>query len=94
MAGAAGATATGRLIARYLVKIGSGAALLYYKDELFYDYRWLEEPIRLLALWCLITGGMKLALVLRGFPTVPPVDPGMPHGGAKFSNPDDPGWKL
>jgi hypothetical protein len=45
-------------------------------------------------LWCVVTGLTKLLLVLRGFPAGPWVDPGMPHGTAGFSGPDDPGWKL
>lgn len=46
--------------------------------------------------WCLVTGTTKLILVLRGFPPPPWGEdpPGMPHGTAGFSNPNDPGWKL
>ena len=47
------------------------------------------KPMRLLAIWCLITGGVKLVLVLRGFPARRGTeDPGMPHGNAPFTKPD------
>ena len=56
---------TGWLIFRYAVKIVLGLALFYSVDP---PDELLKEPMRLVAIWCLITGAVKLGLVLRGMP--------------------------
>jgi hypothetical protein len=53
-----------------------------------------EWALSSVAVWCVVSGLTKLVLVLRGFPALPLPPPGMPHGGAGFSNPGDKGFKL
>ena len=80
-----------KLIARAAIKTGL-AVWLFQKigavDPAF------ALPLSFVGWWLLVTGLTKLILVLRGFPAGVFVDPGMPHGTAGFSNPNDTGKGL
>jgi hypothetical protein len=76
-----------KLIARASVKVV--LALLAFRAH---DYPPLVMALLpLLGWWLCVTGITKLYLLLRGFPPTPQVDPGMPHGKAKFWKPNDQG---
>lgn len=87
-------------IASALVKTSVGIAVYVLADAqapaefLSATAPYGQWAVKAVVVWCVVTGMTKLLLVLRGHPAMLPVDPGMPHGTAGFSNPDDPEFKL
>lgn len=83
-----------RIAMRAALKIGTGLAIYIFRMDIIFFLRphlpqstwnyamWLGFAIMV---WCIVTGAVKLGLVMRGPPTFDDEDVGdMPHGGSTF----------